>query len=47
MIESLILNDNLLFILTSYFDLLKMTSIGKGIASKIFLGINTAEAEIV
>jgi hypothetical protein len=42
LIESLILEDNLLFILTSYFDLLKITSIGKGIASKIFSGINTA-----
>jgi hypothetical protein len=45
LIESLILNDNLLFVLTSYFDLLKITSIGKGIASKIFSGINTVGGE--
>jgi hypothetical protein len=42
LIESLILNDNLLFILTSYFGLLKITSIGKGIALKIVSGINIA-----
>ena len=39
---SLILADYFPFLLTSYFDLLKVASIGKGIAAKIFSGINTA-----
>ena len=41
LIENLIFPVNLSFILTSYFDLLKITSIGKGIAAKIFSGNNT------
>jgi hypothetical protein len=41
LIESLILADNLLFILTSYFHLLKFNAIGKGIAANTSLGINT------
>jgi hypothetical protein len=43
LIERFILNDNLLFILTSYFDLFRIAMVGKGIASKIVSGINTAE----
>ena len=41
LIESLILIDNLLFILISYLHPLKFGSIGKGIAAKTQSGINT------